>query len=325
MLRAVSRLPPIRDLHHDLVGEAYFLCAGKQRRVSRAGEPWVHVLLEDATGQIAGKLFPPEAERYGDQFEAGEFVLAEGRVGRHSGQLEILLTGIRSIDPVQERDRGFREEDCVLSAPRSVTEMWRELTDRVGAVRDQPLGVLLHRILADHGERLRTWPAALTVHHAYRGGLLEHMLQVGRAGEALARLYDADADLVFAGALLHDIGKLHELEYDRVPAYSREGNLVGHVGLGLLMLREAAREIAGLSAERRGEIEHLIASHHGSRELGALVEPRTIEALILAAADDLDAKLHQVRRHIAADDSDGEFTSFHPRLKRVFLKPPGQG
>jgi 3'-5' exoribonuclease len=199
--------------------------------------------------------------------------------------------------------------------------MWRELQARIDGVRDDGIKVLLKRVTADTEVQLRTWPAGQTVHHAYRGGLLEHILKVAQVGLELASSYDADPDLVLAGAILHDIGKLREIEYEHTATYSREGNLVGHIGLGLIMVRDAAAGIAALSAERLGEIEHLVASHHGSRELGALVEPRTIEAFILAAVDDLDAKIHQVRQAFAEDDTDGEFTGYHLRLKRSFLKP----
>jgi 3'-5' exoribonuclease len=315
------RLPRIRQLSPDSAGPGYFLCAGKENRVTRGGEAWLQVVLQDVTGQVIGKLFPPDSDRYRDQFEAGEFVRAEGRVNINHGRAEIMLSAIRRIDPVAERASGFREEDCVPSAPRPIDEMWEELTARIDAVTHEPVRVLLRRIAMDHEAQLRLWPAALTVHHAYRGGLLEHIVQVAQVADAMAGAYGADADIVFAGALLHDIGKLRELEYDLVPSYSREGNLIGHIGLGLVMVREAAAGIAGLTADRLGEVEHLVASHHGSREFGALTEPRTVEAFILAAADDLDAKIHQVRRSVAEDDTDSEFTAYHPRLRRTFLKP----
>ena len=317
----MDRLPRLRHLQPDSAGQGYYLCARKERRLTRAGEPWLSLVLQDLTGQVAGKLFPPDSERCASQFEAGEFVCVEGRVNVYNGRSELVLSSVRRVNAAQDAANGFREEDCVPCAPRPADEMWRELTARIDAVGDTGLCVLLRRIAADHGAQLRVWPAAQVVHHAYRGGLLEHVLQVARAGEALAHAYGADADLVFAGAVLHDIGKLREIDYDLVPSYSREGNLVGHIGLGLIMVREAATGLSALSSERLGEIEHLIASHHGARELGALVEPKTLEAFILAAADDLDAKIHQVRRHVAADEGDGEFTAYDTRMKRSFLKP----
>jgi 3'-5' exoribonuclease len=121
---------------------------------------------------------------------------------------------------------------------------------------------------------------------------------------------------------LHDIGKLRELRYEVTTDYSVEGNLIGHIVIGVDMFREAARRTPALPAELALEIEHLILSHHGSKDLGSPVPPMTVEAFILAAVDDLDAKLNQVRRHIADDDSDNRFTSYHRHLERVLLKPP---
>jgi 3'-5' exoribonuclease len=316
----MAKLPRIASLENEQTGTAFYLCLSKEQRASLSGTSYITVVLQDVTGQIPAKLFQQEAEQYGPQFEAGEFVKVEARTNVYRGRMELIVTRIRRVHAERDRVEGFREEDCILCAPRSADEMWAELQGRIGAVTDPGIRVLLARIAADHEAQLRVWPAAQTVHHAYRGGLLEHILQVARAGQALAELYEANADLVFAGAVLHDIGKLRELDYDVVPSYSREGNLVGHIAIGLTMVREASAGISGLTGERRAEIEHLIASHHGSKEFGSPVEPMMVEAFILSMVDDLDAKLHQVRRHLALHEGGGEFTTFHPRLKRMLLK-----
>src|SRR5262249_39375472 len=160
---------------------------------------------------------------------------------------------------------------------------------------------------------LKIWPAARQVHHAYRSGLLEHILQVAAVACFLADRYGVRRDLLVAGAILHDLGKIRELDYHRAAEYSFEGNLVGHMAIGLGMLRETIRGLPDFPEGLAVELEHLILSHHGSRELGSPVEPMTIEAFILSAADDLDAKIHQIQRHIADDESDGPFTTFHRR------------
>lgn len=317
----MARLPHALEISSDSNGQGFFLCARKEVRQTRTGEPFLSLVLQDRTGQIAAKVFHPEAERARDEFDMGEFVLVEGRANVYGGKTELILSRIRRVNPQQDRQHGFREDDCVPAAPRSIDEMWTELLARIDAVADEGIRVLLRRVVTDHEAKLRVWPAALLVHHAYRGGLLEHILQIGRVVDALGDIYGTDRDLLIAGAVLHDIGKLHELDYDAVASYSREGNLVGHIALGMMMVREAASGIAALSEARRTEIEHLVASHHGSRELGSPVEPMTLEAFVLAMADDLDAKVHQVKRHLAEDDNDGEFTAYHTRLRRVLLKP----
>jgi len=154
--------------------------------------------------------------------------------------------------------------------------------------------------------------------------LLEHILKIMEIGVFLAEAYGARRELVLAGALLHDLGKLEELTYDVAVDYSLAGNLVGHIVLGAGMVRDAVREIPGFPVELALELQHLVLSHHGAKDLGSPVVPATVEALILAAADDFDAKMHQVRRHLADDDSQGRFTAYHRHLERVFLKPQGE-
>jgi len=171
------------------------------------------------------------------------------------------------------------------------------------------------------GDRLRIWPAAQTVHHAYRGGLLEHVLKIIDSVVFLADAYGANRDLLVAGAILHDIGKLEELSYGVTTDYSVEGNLLGHITIGAGMVRDMTREIPDFPHDLSVQIEHLILSHHGQKAMGSPVEPMTVEAFILAAVDDLDARIHQVRKHIEADDSDGPFTAYHRRLERVLYKP----
>ena len=216
------------------------------------------------------------------------------------------------------------DRNAIPSAPRPLDEMWSELQSRVARVGNPWVRRLLEAILDGYGDRLRVWPAALTVHHAYRGGLLEHVLKLTEAGDAMAAAYRVDADLVFAGAVLHDIGKIEELRYDEATSYSKRGNLIGHITMGVIMVRDAARAIEGFPEDILTRIEHLIVSHHGARELGSPVEPMTEEALILSSIDDLDATLHQFRRHVDADSGEGEFTIYHPRLRRVLLKPSGR-
>jgi 3'-5' exoribonuclease len=136
----------------------------------------------------------------------------------------------------------------------------------------------------------------------------------------LAEVYGADTDILVAGAILHDIGKLQELSYDGGTSYSRDGRLLGHISMGMVLVREAARTIPDFPPALLTHIEHLVLSHHGEVELGSPVEPMTVEAFILAAVDRLDATVHQVRHAIDEDVSDAEFTAYQPRFGRTFYK-----
>lgn len=314
----MARLPRIADLDANSAGTGYFLCAKKERRTGRGG-PFLVLALQDVSGEVGAKVFQ-DVEVVEAQFDVGEFVAVQAKGNLFNQRFELIIDKIRRVTP-DDAKLGFREEECIPCSPRPLDEMWQELQGRVASVQDDRLRRLLERILETHGERLRVWPAARTVHHAYRGGLIEHVLKIMEIVAFLADAYGARRDLVLAGALLHDLGKLHELTYDVAVDYSLEGNLVGHIVIGVGLLKEALRADPDFPTELAVELEHLILSHHGSKELGSPVKPMTVEAFLLAAVDDLDAKMHQIRRHVTDDDSSGRFTSYHRYLDRVLLKP----
>jgi len=316
----MHKLPQINKLTTEDAGWGFFLCTYKELRAGRSGSEFMILNLQDASGQTTGKVLS-DVERLKGEFEAGEFVRVEGRGSLYNGQVQLVLSTIRRVNPDQDRLQGFREDECILSAPRPLDEMWEELQARLRGVQNDHLRVLLNRVVADHADQLKLWPAAQTIHHAYRGGFLEHITKMAEVGALLSRSYGADDDLVLAGVVLHDIGKLQELAYEGgAGSYTRDGNLVGHIALGLMLVREAINGISGFPLELRAQVEHLIASHHGTREYGSPVEPKTIEAFILASVDELDAKINQVRRAIAEDPSADEFTAWHKRLGRVLYK-----
>ena len=314
-----ARLPRNAQLEPDKTGWNFYLCVRKDVRVGKGGE-YLALLLQDASGQVAGRAFDG-VDRLKHEFEVGEFVRVEGRTSVHNGELQLVASSIRRVHAAQDEAQGFREEDCIPSAPRPIGDMWSELQALVAALDEGPLRVFLNRILADHETALREWPAAQTIHHAYRGGLLEHVLSMATAGKALAQHYGARDDLLVAGAIVHDIGKLQELGYDNgAISYTRDGNLVGHIALGLVLVRDTARGISGFPDDLRAELEHLVVSHHGSRDRGSPVEPKSVEAFILSAIDDLDARLHQVRQATRESGADPSFTTWHKRLGRVLYR-----
>jgi 3'-5' exoribonuclease len=314
----MPRLPHISELNGTSTGTGFFLCARKERRTGRTGS-FLVLMLQDTSGSIDAKVFQ-DVDAMSAQFEAGEFVAVQGKGNLFNQRLELVIDKIRRVIPEDEKT-GFKREDCIPCSPRPVDEMWAELEGRLQSIATPPIRELLDRMIARHGERLRIWPAARQVHHAYRSGLLEHILKIMDVAVFLAETYGFRRDLVIAGAFLHDIGKLEELTYDVAIDYSLEGNLIGHIVIGVGMVRDVVRDIPDFPPELALELEHLILSHHGSKEMGSPVKPMTPEAFVLAAADDIDAKLHQVRRHLADDNSEGRFTSYHRYLERSLLKP----
>jgi 3'-5' exoribonuclease len=318
------RLPAIASLTENSTGWGFFLCTDKSVRTGRGGE-YLALTLADATGEVAGRVFE-NLDRLRMEFDEGEFVKVQGRLQVYNGRSQFVVETIRRVmlgPDSQDRREGFNEAALLPSAPRPVDEMWAELERLIDAMATPHLQLLVRRIVVDHGEALRIWPAARAMHHAYRGGLLEHVVSMATAGRLLAEHYGARVDLVVAGAILHDIGKLHELQYETTTDYTRDGNLIGHITLGAVMVSEACRAVAGFPDELRAEVLHLIVSHHGARERGSPIEPASLEAYILAAVDELDARLNQVKRAITDDVSDGAFTPYNSRLGRTVWKGPG--
>ncbi len=318
----IPMLPPIRQLTPDSSGLGFFICTQKDVRPGRNGE-FLSLMLQDATGRIVGRVFD-DVERLKGEFDAGEFVKVRARANLYNDRMQLIVENIRRVHPEQDRKDGFREEDCVISSVREVDEMWAELQGLIANVGNPFIKQLLEKIVCANEAKLRLWPAAQTLHHAYRAGFLEHVLQMAAVGEMLARAYNADADVILAGALLHDIGKLQELDYEVATSYSREGRLLGHIMLGSTLVRDVALTIDAFPPLLLSEIQHLILSHHGCLEYGSPVTPMTVEAFILSFIDDMDAKINMVRQAIRDDTGDGEFTGYHSRLERVFWKGAGR-
>lgn len=314
----MARLPASRSIDGSSTGTGFFLCARKERRTGRSGA-FLVLVLQDAAGEVDAKVFQ-DVDASSQQFEAGEFVAVQAKGNVFNGRTELIVDRIRRVIPT-DAALGFREEECIPSAPRPVDEMWAELEQQIASVQSAPLRTLLCAMVAQHEAKLRVWPAARQVHHAYRSGLLEHILKIMEVAGSLAGTYGLRRDLVIAGALLHDLGKLEELSYNVAIDYSMEGNLVGHIVIGASMLREALRSHPDVPREMGLELEHMILSHHGAKELGSPVAPMTPEAFVLAAVDDLDSKMHQIRKHVANDPGTGRFTSYHRYLERTLLKP----
>lgn len=313
-------LPPVRRLTADSAGIGFFVCTQKEVRPGRNGE-FLNLTLQDATGRIAARVFD-DVERLKGEFEADEFVKVKARANLYNERLQLIVENIRRVHPEQDRQEGFREEDCVIASARPVDEMWAELQGRIAAASNPYVKRLLQDVVAAHEAKLRVWPAAQTLHHAYRAGFLEHVLQMAAVGEMVAKAYGADADLVLAGVVLHDIGKLQELDYELATSYSREGRLIGHIVLGSAVVRDAALAIEGFPPALLTQIQHLVLSHHGCLEYGSPVVPMTVEAFILSFADELDSKINMVRQALSDDPGEGEFTGYHKRLERVLWKGP---
>jgi 3'-5' exoribonuclease len=199
--------------------------------------------------------------------------------------------------------------------------MWQELLSLVDEFLEPPLRDLVANLLQQHAEVWRLHPAARQNHHAYLGGLLEHTWFVTRLALQAAGLYaDINRQLVVAGAILHDLGKLKELSQPQAPEYTIPGQLLGHIVLGWEMIRQEAARMNFPDQNLLLQLEHIIITHHGHRDFGSPVLPKTREAMIVYFADDLDSKLKIMEQHLKADTSSRNFTSYLRLLQRELYK-----
>jgi 3'-5' exoribonuclease len=296
-----------------------FLIQTKERKIARNGNPYLDLELRDATGVIRAKLW--DCDRYPQEFDVDDVVRVVGQVEDFQGTPQIRLRKISRCPPEEVDLR-----DYFPRSSRDPEEMYGALLAQVRELPQGPVNTLLLAVLEDQeiARQFKLAPAAMSYHHAYLGGLVEHVLSlVELADQVCAHYTSLRKDLVVAGLVLHDLGKIEELSYAGAFRYTTRGKLIGHITIGLEIVREKMKGIPNFPAELRVQIEHIILSHHGQLEFGSPKEPMFPEALVVHYLDDLDSKLASMRAQYAADkDRPGDWTSRNPALKRELLKPP---
>jgi 3'-5' exoribonuclease len=315
--------PLVRDLADGRDVVACYLVHEKHRKETRAAKPYLHLVLGDRTGTVEAKVWD-FAERYDALFGAEDVVGIRGRTSLYNGRVEISVT---ALEPLQIGDDDL--ELFLPASPRDRGVMGKELDLLVDTVADPALRTLLLRCVGRKstlGRQFRLHPAAKRNHHAYLGGLLEHSLSVARACDRLCAHYQAqgarlDRDLLVAGALLHDIGKVRELAARRTFGYTDEGHLLGHIVLGIQIVAREAEGVPGLAPERLLHLQHLVASHQGRHEWASPKVPQTLEALILHYADDLDSKLSPAIALLSGVE-EGGWSGYDRHLDRALFQPP---
>ncbi len=299
-----------------------------QLGLTRSGKPFLKCLIGDRTGRVAGRMWNT-SEATVKSLPTEGFVRIEGQTQPYQGELQIILRQVDVIEPTREQ-----LEELLPSTDRDVEEMFGELRSLLTTVGHTSIRRLLELYLDDEAlmADFKHAPAAVQLHHAYLGGLLEHTLGLLRTAEALLPLYpDLNRDLVLVGLFLHDLAKCRELTWQRGFAYTDEGRLVGHVARGVIWLDRKAEECGMLGHPLPNAalhvLHHIILSHHGQPEHGALVPPSTPEAIFVSHLDDLDAKLQMALRAArsepdASERLGGNFTSRMWALDNVRLYRP---
>jgi len=271
--------------------EGFCLVKSVEQKTNVKGQAFLDLTLMDTDGEVNGKLWDYRPELHGT-VSPNDLVKVRGTLSVYNGQNQFRVERMRRAT---ERDE-VRMENFVPSAPIP-EEMLEEILAAVDGFTNEPLKQLLLLILEEKKEKLLFWPAAYRLHHAVRGGLLWHTLSILRLAQAVAAQYaQVDADLLFAGVILHDIDKLSEYE---VPAtglatgYTLKGNLVGHLVGGAIYIEQKAAQ-ADLPRETQLLLQHMLISHHGEPEFGAAMRPMFLEAELLSELDLLDARVNEI-------------------------------
>ena len=312
------KTPYVNELQPNQVITATVLVQNKEIRQKKTGEPYLSLVVGDRTGDLDAKMWDNVPEVL-DAFERDDFIKVKGLLQIYQNKPQLT---IHKLAKIREVEVDFA--DYFPSSERSPADMFSELGQIVAGVGNPHLRGLLEAFLADEPlmRMYKTAPAAKTVHHAFLGGLLEHVLSIC----ALAKMTGAhypfiDLDLVLTGAILHDIGKVAELTYERSFGYSAEGQLLGHIVIGLRMVGDKMAGLQDFPPRLRTLVDHLIISHHGELEFGSPKMPLFPEAMLLHHLDNLDSKMECMRGLLAKDRlAEGVWTAYNHSLDRAVLK-----
>ena len=308
-----------RDLREGMRVEDVFLVTSKSVMMTREGKPYLKLRLADRTGQIDAVKWAatePEIAR----FSESDYILVHGTVRTYNDSLQLTL------ESVQKWGQEVDPADFIRISESDPQEMMAELMDILSSVTNADLARLIIKIFSDEeiARRFCQAPAAKKLHHACIGGLVEHTLNVVKICSAFAKLYPAiDRDLLLTAAALHDIGKIEEYTWSKAIDFSESGHFVGHIVAGAIMVKEAVNSLDGFDQLTSLALQHAIIAHHGMKEWGSPKRPKSIEAVMLHSADDLDAKVAMFNQAIEDSDNSGEsglFTKRHFHLDRPIFK-----
>jgi 3'-5' exoribonuclease len=295
-----------------------FLVVHKEIRQKKTGEPYLSLVLADRTGEVEAKMWDNVAEVM-ETFEKDDFIKVKGVAQLYQNRQQFTIHKLRRLEE-SEAD----SVDFFPCSARDPEEMFAELRATIAGMGNVHLRALLDAVFDDAAiaEPYKLAPAAKAIHHAWRSGLIEHVLSLCALCRVAAKHYgNVDIDLLLTGAILHDVGKIEELTFDRSFGYSSSGQLLGHIVLGLRIVDEKLRLVPGFPPKLRLLVEHMLISHHGELEFGSPKVPVFPEALLLHHLDNLDSKMEAMRAAAERDRlTEGDFTPWVHALERVVLK-----
>jgi len=311
------KTPLVSDLNAEQNITTFFLVCEKEIRNTREGKPYLRLELGDRSGTIEARMW--------DQFETAanginrdDFVKVQARVEIYKNRPQLSVMQVRLAKP-EEIDLA----DFLPQTKADVAKLYAQLLEYAASIGNPWLKKLVAGILNDPAiaARYKRAPAAKVMHHAYLGGLLEHVISLcGLAKLVAAHYTELDVDLLLTAAILHDVGKLDELCYERAIGYTVEGQLLGHIVMEIETVAKAMNAIEGFPPNLKTVVQHLLISHHGEYEFGSPKLPMIREALVFHYLDDLDSKLAAVRAALAIDTGETEWSAYSGALGRKFLR-----
>jgi len=309
----------IRDCqkHENQTITSNFVVASKLVKNKKNGDFYLSVTLADCSGQLQANMWDNVADAL-NVFNQDDFIKVKGMVQKYNGRWQLTIHKLRRL-----ADTEIDYTDYIPKTPKDIDQLWRTLGGFVETVENPWLRKLIQNFMADTtiAHAYKNAPAAKTLHHAYVGGLLDHVVSLFTVCDLAVRNYpQVNRDLLLTGAFLHDIGKIYELTYQRSIAYTTKGQLLGHMIIELEMLHQKVAEIPGFPDELKIMIEHLIISHHGQYEFGSPKLPMFPEALMLHYLDDLDSKMESMRAQFERESElETPWTSYNASLARPLL------
>ncbi len=322
---------PVKDMTPGESLDQVFVVHRKDLRTTSNGSHYIHLVLADRTGQVLGRIWQATETQY-RQIPDGGFIRVRGRTESYKGQLQFIVDGMQPVDPAK-----VDVSDFVPHTEHDVDDMWQRVLAILRTVQDRHLLLLIKKLIedADVVARLKRSPAAIALHHAYVGGLLEHTLSLldlavlifGKKDDSSSHYPKVNRDLILTGIFLHDIGKAWELECDTAFRYSDAGQLVGHIVQGAVLIDRKCGEVEEetgkpFPATLQHALTHIVLAHHGTHEFGSPRLPATPEAIAVHHLDNLDAKVHQFVAAIEKNtDPASNWSEYVPSLQtRVFKR-----
>ncbi|WP_250277314.1 3'-5' exoribonuclease YhaM family protein [[Clostridium] colinum] len=307
----------ISDFKIDETIVEHYLCKKKQTLKSRTGKNYLSLLLQDKTGTINAKVW--DLNNQIQSFEENDFIKIDATVLSYQNELQLTVRKIR-----RSQEGEYDPMDYIPSTDKNIEELYQKIVNIINSLKNNFIKSLLENIYIKNDtirEKFKTHSAAKTMHHSYMGGLLEHSLSICQICDFLSSHYPyVNRDLLLASALLHDVGKMFELSPFPDNDYTDDGQLLGHIVIGVELITKECNNIPDFPHQLQSLLKHSILSHHGEYEFGSPKRPKTIEAFILHCADELDAKLKIYEDSIFSDNTTCNWVGYHKMLARNLRK-----